>query len=42
MELDAWLEPYRLEWANRLDSLERHLRATTEPIRPKKKKKDPE
>jgi DNA-binding transcriptional ArsR family regulator len=41
MELDAWLEPYRLEWANRLDSLERHLRATTEPIRPKKKK-DPE
>ena len=37
MELDAWLEPYRLEWANRLDSLERHLRATTEPIRPKKK-----
>ena len=42
MELDAWLEPYRLEWANRLDSLERHLRATTEPIRPPKKKKDPE
>jgi hypothetical protein len=41
MELDAWLEPYRLEWANRLDSLERHLRATTEPIRPPKKK-DPE
>ena len=38
MELDAWLEPYRLEWANRLDSLERHLRATTEPIRPSKKK----
>lgn len=34
MELDAWLEPYRREWANRLDSLERHLRATTEPIRP--------
>jgi len=34
MELDAWLEPYRLEWANRLDSLERHLQATTEPIRP--------
>ena len=41
MELDAWLEPYRLEWANRLDSLERHLRATTKPIRPKQKK-DPE
>ena len=42
MELDAWLEPYRLEWTNRLDSLERHLKATTEPIRPPKKKKDPE
>ena len=26
MELDAWLEPYRAEWAGRLDSLERHLR----------------
>ena len=37
MELDAWLEPYRLEWANRLDSLERHLKATTQPIPPKKK-----
>lgn len=32
MELDEWLEPYRREWANRLDSLERHLRRTTEPI----------
>ena len=29
MELDAWLEPYRAEWAGRLDSLERHLQATT-------------
>lgn len=28
MELDEWLEPFRLEWANRLDSLERHLRRT--------------
>src|SRR5690349_24715818 len=28
MELDAWLEPYRAEWAGRLDSLERHLRRT--------------
>jgi DNA-binding transcriptional ArsR family regulator len=37
MELDAWLEPYRVEWANRLDSLERHLRATAEPMRPDKK-----
>jgi DNA-binding transcriptional ArsR family regulator len=31
MELDAWLEPYRAEWTARLDSLERHLRRTTEP-----------
>jgi DNA-binding transcriptional ArsR family regulator len=37
MELDAWLEPYRAEWAGRLDSLERHLRSTTEPIPPKSK-----
>src|SRR5918993_4270100 len=34
MELDEWLAPYRREWANRLDSLERHLRRTTEPTRP--------
>lgn len=27
-ELDAWLEPYRIEWSNRLDSLERHLERT--------------
>ncbi len=33
MELDEWLEPYRREWANRLDSLERHLARTTEPVR---------
>src|SRR6186997_570197 len=32
MELDAWLEPYRAEWAARLDSLERHLRRTSTPI----------
>ena len=25
MQLDQWLEPYRAEWAARLDSLERHL-----------------
>jgi len=31
MELDAWLEPYRVEWANRLDSLERHLQRTSTP-----------
>lgn len=24
-ELDAWLEPYRRFWTNRLDALERHL-----------------
>lgn len=34
MELDAWLEPYRLQWANRLDSLERHLARTTPRIGP--------
>ena len=30
-ELDAWLEPYRVEWSNRLDSLERHLERTAAP-----------
>ncbi|HEX6309786.1 MAG TPA: metalloregulator ArsR/SmtB family transcription factor [Longimicrobiales bacterium] len=25
MELDAWLEPYRLLWSGRLDALEEHL-----------------
>lgn len=25
IELDAWLEPYRRLWADRLDDLERHL-----------------
>jgi DNA-binding transcriptional ArsR family regulator len=25
VELDAWLEPYRRLWADRLDALERHL-----------------
>jgi DNA-binding transcriptional ArsR family regulator len=34
MELDAWLEPYRAQWAARLDSLERHLQRTAEPIPP--------
>jgi DNA-binding transcriptional ArsR family regulator len=37
MELDAWLEPYRAEWAARLDSLERHLRRTARPT-PKRSK----
>jgi DNA-binding transcriptional ArsR family regulator len=32
MELDAWLEPYRVEWTSKLDSLERHLRRTATPI----------
>ena len=32
MELDAWLEPYRAEWAGRLDSLERHLRRTSTQV----------
>lgn len=38
MELDAWLEPYRAMWANRLDSLEQHLHATAVPIAPKQRK----
>ena len=29
MELDAWLEPYRAEWAGRLDALEHHLKRTS-------------
>ena len=32
MELDAWLEPYRAEWAARIDSLERHLQRTAKPV----------
>jgi DNA-binding transcriptional ArsR family regulator len=28
-ELDAWLEPYRVEWAHRLDALEQHLERTS-------------
>ena len=31
MELDAWLEPFRAEWAGRLDALERHLARTSTP-----------
>lgn len=30
-ELDAWLEPYRALWADRLDGLERHLARTATP-----------
>lgn len=31
-ELDEWLEPYRAEWADRLDALEKHLQRTTTPV----------
>lgn len=31
-ELVEWLEPYRVEMAGRLDSLERHLERTARPI----------
>jgi DNA-binding transcriptional ArsR family regulator len=34
MALDAWLEPYRAEWAGRLDALERHLQRTSTPKTP--------
>lgn len=30
-DLDEWLEPYRAQWANRLDALERHLARTAIP-----------
>jgi len=33
-ELDKWLEPYRAEWADRLDGLERHLGRTSNKITP--------
>lgn len=36
-ELDAWLEPYRAEWAGKLDALERHLQRTSKPKRPSAK-----
>ncbi len=29
-ELDAWLAPFRKQWAKRLDTLERHLGETEE------------
>jgi DNA-binding transcriptional ArsR family regulator len=29
-EIDAWLEPYRQLWSDRLDALERHLDETKE------------
>src|SRR5437764_5242554 len=39
MELDAWLEPYRAEWAGRLDALERHLGRTSKKIIPTAKER---
>lgn len=30
-EVDAWLEPYRRSWSERLDSLERHLDTMDDP-----------
>src|SRR3954453_14557788 len=38
-ELDAWLEPYRAQWAGRLDSLEEHLQRTAKPTSPKPKER---
>ncbi len=36
LELDAWLDPYRQLWADRLDALEHHLDQNPDPIDPKK------
>jgi DNA-binding transcriptional ArsR family regulator len=36
-ELDAWLAPYRAEWAARLDSLERHLQRSASTVSPNAK-----
>ncbi|MGD9792491.1 MAG: ArsR/SmtB family transcription factor [Acidimicrobiia bacterium] len=36
MDLDAWLEPYRAFWAERLDALERHLAQTASPVASKR------
>lgn len=33
-EIDAWLEPFRALWAERLDGLERHLASTVTPVPP--------
>lgn len=32
-DLDDWLAPFRAEWADHLDALERHLERTSTPIR---------
>jgi DNA-binding transcriptional ArsR family regulator len=34
-DLDDWLSPFRTEWSNRLDSLERHLDETATTTHPK-------
>lgn len=31
LELDAWLDPYRVLWDDRLDALERHLDTMPDP-----------
>jgi len=36
-ELDDWLEPYRAEWAHRLDALEQHLERTSTPAKTTRK-----
>ena len=36
VELDDWLEPYRILWAGRLDDLERHLDEHPDPVAPPK------
>jgi DNA-binding transcriptional ArsR family regulator len=38
-DLDAWLEPYRAEWTDRLDALGRHLERTPPLLKPKTKEK---
>ncbi len=37
-ELDAWLEPYRRYWTERLDALERHLEMMDEPRRKRRRR----
>lgn len=35
LEIDAWLEPYRRHWTDRLDALERHLATMPDAPDPK-------
>jgi DNA-binding transcriptional ArsR family regulator len=37
-EMDAWLEPYRKLWSDSFDALERHLDATPDPPKPKRRR----